>query len=140
MLRAVRCARSVTATLLVAAAGIVAPSNGAVALSAEARASASDIASWDRGYAVNGRLGYGSTALDPSLDRIGSTRSWTPGLAGFHACVTHTNHTLWCWGYNYYGEIGDRTTTNRHTPTRVGYAGNWATAAAVYANTVAPGG
>jgi alpha-tubulin suppressor-like RCC1 family protein len=27
--------------------------------------------------------------------------------------------TVWCWGYNYYGQLGDRTGTNRTTPVQV---------------------
>ncbi|HYO58536.1 MAG TPA: RCC1 domain-containing protein [Archangium sp.] len=26
------------------------------------------------------------------------------------------DNTLWTWGYNYYGQLGDRTVTHRSTP------------------------
>ena len=38
--------------------------------------------------------------------------------------------TLWTWGYNSNGQLGDGTTTNRTSPGRVGSDSDWATAAA----------
>jgi alpha-tubulin suppressor-like RCC1 family protein len=34
-------------------------------------------------------------------------------------CVLRADRTLWCMGHNYNGQLGDGTTTNRSTPTRV---------------------
>ncbi|MBK8657880.1 MAG: hypothetical protein IPN22_03125 [Bacteroidetes bacterium] len=37
-----------------------------------------------------------------------------------------TDGTLWAWGYNGYGQLGDGTATNRTTPVQIGSATNWA--------------
>jgi alpha-tubulin suppressor-like RCC1 family protein len=34
-------------------------------------------------------------------------------------CVVRADTTVWCWGRNDHGQLGDGTTTDRHTPVRV---------------------
>ena len=36
-----------------------------------------------------------------------------------HSLTLKLNGTVWAWGYNYYGQLGDGTTTSRHTPIQV---------------------
>ena len=36
-----------------------------------------------------------------------------------HFCVTTTLGDVYCWGANYYGQLGDGTTTDRSLPVRV---------------------
>jgi alpha-tubulin suppressor-like RCC1 family protein len=38
-----------------------------------------------------------------------------------HACVVAAGGELRCWGWNFYGQLGDGTTANRPTPTRVAF-------------------
>jgi hypothetical protein len=40
-------------------------------------------------------------------------------VGGDHSCARRSDGTLWCWGANYYGQLGDGTTTASHEPRRV---------------------
>ena len=41
------------------------------------------------------------------------------GHAAYHTCARKAAGTVWCWGYNNNGQIGDGTTTNAKTPVQV---------------------
>ena len=53
-------------------------------------------------------------------------------MGGSHACAILDDNSLKCWGRNEYGQLGDGTTTNRHTPTAINL-GSGRTAKAVSA-------
>ncbi|MEM0325212.1 MAG: hypothetical protein QXW35_04880 [Candidatus Aenigmatarchaeota archaeon] len=46
-----------------------------------------------------------------------TAKSIAAGL--FHNCVLLSNHSIMCWGYNWYGQLGDGTKENRYTPVPV---------------------
>jgi trimeric autotransporter adhesin len=47
---------------------------------------------------------------------------------GNHTVAVKTDGSLWAWGGNYYGQLGDgTTTTNRATPVRIGTDTRWVT-------------
>lgn len=49
---------------------------------------------------------------------------------GFHSLGIQENGTLWAWGLNDKGQLGDGTTTNRTVPTQIGTDTDWAFVAA----------
>lgn len=57
-----------------------------------------------------------------------------PGVAAgvAHVVVLTDSGTVWTWGYNASGQLGDGTTTNRMTPTWIGITGITAIAAGGY--------
>ena len=40
-------------------------------------------------------------------------------VGAVHSCAVTTEGTLWCWGFNHYGQLGDGTTTTSWTPKKV---------------------
>jgi alpha-tubulin suppressor-like RCC1 family protein len=59
------------------------------------------------------------------------TGSGTTLSAGFnYTCAIQNDHTLWCWGGNWIGQLGTGDTVGRLTPTQVGTTTNWATVSA----------
>jgi alpha-tubulin suppressor-like RCC1 family protein len=49
-----------------------------------------------------------------------------------------TDGTLWTWGQNNYGQLGDGTTTSRRSPVTVfGYGTNWCSVASIRNHTLA---
>ena len=62
----------------------------------------------------------------PVPTRIGTATDWTAISAGASTRAGSAGRgTLWCWGYNGYGRLGDGTTTDRLVPTRIGTAADW---------------
>ena len=71
-----------------------------------------------------GLLGDGSTETRAEPMPVAGDLTFR-GLsaAGFYTCGVTTNGEAYCWGKNSKGELGDGTTDDRLTPTRVGGAG-----------------
>jgi alpha-tubulin suppressor-like RCC1 family protein len=42
-----------------------------------------------------------------------------------HTCGVQTDDTLWCWGANSDGQLGDGTRTDRVVPTQIGAGTSW---------------
>jgi alpha-tubulin suppressor-like RCC1 family protein len=38
---------------------------------------------------------------------------------GYHTCAIKTDGSLWCWGGNYYGQLGDGTNESKNTPVQI---------------------
>ncbi len=51
---------------------------------------------------------------------------------GTHTLAIKTDSTLWAWGYNDSGQLGNSSSAYRYAPTQVGSASGWQTVAAGY--------
>jgi len=73
------------------------------------------------GYNVDGELGVGTTtdATSPlQVTTLGNSVSKV--AAGYsHTCATDRDGSLWCWGGNAEGEVGDGTMKTRSQPVQV---------------------
>jgi len=84
---------------------------------------------WAWGWNGFGQLGNGFTVdLDVNAtDSMCTTPMKIPSFTSVRAIATRGYHTLalkndgtvWAWGYNASGRLGDGTTTDRHSPTQV---------------------
>jgi alpha-tubulin suppressor-like RCC1 family protein len=95
---------------------------------------------WAWGYNFYGQIGNGTTALTitPVEVTAGST-NWKQVSGGrFHTAAVKTDGTLWCWGQNAYGHLGDNTSIDKTTPTQVSGGGTtWKQVAGGIRHTVA---
>ena len=91
---------------------------------------------WTWGSNSNGRLGDGTTTSRSSPGTVaGGGTTWCAIAAGRnnHSAAIKTDGTLWTWGGNGYGQLGDNTLTARSSPgTIVGGATTWKTVTAGY--------
>jgi len=70
------------------------------------------------GNNVSGQLGDGTTTERHTPDFVdGLTHGVVAVTAGaYHTCALTDTGGVKCWGYNFYGQLGDGTTTQRLTP------------------------
>jgi alpha-tubulin suppressor-like RCC1 family protein len=96
---------------------------------------------WCWGANGDGQLGDGYREPRLAPHQVGTRGDWTTvsvGGASFvggsgggderssaHTCGIRAAGELFCWGANAWGELGDGTTTDRTTPTRVGPHDDW---------------
>lgn len=99
---------------------------------------------WAWGRNDRGQIGDGSFETRPSPVRISGldgvdVASFTGGY--FHALALDTSGSVWAWGNNDSGQLGDGTTENRPLPVRVdGVSGATGIAAGGGRNEWGPGG
>ena len=80
------------------------------------------------GYNSTGAVGDGTTTVRSSLvsTAAGAGLNWKQVSGGPTAAAIKSDGTLWTWGYNSYGQLGDGTQTNRSSPgTTAGGGVNW---------------
>jgi alpha-tubulin suppressor-like RCC1 family protein len=94
---------------------------------------------WAWGRNSYGQLGDGTTTHKRSPVQIGTDNDWQfVSAAGYSRTVAvKTDGSLWAWGYNSDGQLGDGTTTNKSSPVQIGTDTDWQAVAVGYSHTVA---
>jgi alpha-tubulin suppressor-like RCC1 family protein len=87
---------------------------------------------WAWGWNSDGEVGDGtSVGLRPTPVRVGADTDWASVSAGGYFTVAlKADHSLWAWGNNGNGQLGDGTTTRRNSPAQVGTSTDWSTVSA----------
>jgi alpha-tubulin suppressor-like RCC1 family protein len=80
---------------------------------------------WAWGDNTYGQLGNGTETNQPlpvkvsNLTRVMSLATGGSSRSRSHSLALRTDGTVWAWGSNYDGQLGDGTTTGRSTPAQV---------------------
>jgi alpha-tubulin suppressor-like RCC1 family protein len=83
---------------------------------------------WMWGYAANGELGDNTrTNKSSPVQTISAGTNWKLVACGYYStCAIKTDGTLWTWGENAFGQLGDNTGTNKSSPVQTVAGGtNW---------------
>ena len=102
-----------------------------------------DGALWCWGGNISGQLGSDSISVLPTSQTSDPVQvtgtTWQSVSAGeSHTCAIMLDGTLWCWGSNTSGQLGDNTLDSKSTPVAVGTFGQtWAMVAAGVTHTCA---
>ncbi len=97
---------------------------------------------WAWGKNTFGELGDGTNVLKNSPVQIGTDTNWkevSPSMDGIYSftLAVKTDGTLWSWGSNNRGQLGDGTTVFRNYPMQVGTDTDWSTVAAGLSHSIA---
>jgi alpha-tubulin suppressor-like RCC1 family protein len=87
---------------------------------------------WGWGLNFEGQVGQPNLNTNYDIPtRIGRETNWIKfSSAHFHNLALKNDHSLWAWGLNMYGQLGDGTTNNRSAPVMIGSDRDWQTIAA----------
>ena len=84
---------------------------------------------WGAGSDAYSELGDGYHGLGysfPSFIQVGTATNWKQVAANdYFVAGLKTNGTIWTWGINTQGQLGDGTSTDHYVPVQVGTATNW---------------
>ncbi|RXR21807.1 RCC1 domain-containing protein [Flavobacterium stagni] len=82
---------------------------------------------WSWGNGQFGQLGNGVfNSATFTVTQVGTANDWVAIAAGTgFSLALKNNGTLWSWGLNSTGQLGQNNTTNLNLPTQVGIATDW---------------
>lgn len=85
---------------------------------------------WAWGSNSNGKLGKGTTlSVYSSPVQVGTDTNWSNTMAGRQTSVAvKTTGSLWAWGLNSSGQLGDGTVVAKSSPIQVGSDTSWSKA------------
>jgi len=95
---------------------------------------------WSWGFNNFAQLGLGTqgNTANPNKSQIGTDTDWKEVEAGMeYGLAIKEIGTLWAWGSNGFGMLGDGTTTTRKSPVQIGTDANWSKISAGVVNTLA---
>jgi alpha-tubulin suppressor-like RCC1 family protein len=84
-------------------------------------------------YSWGGRVGSSGFPNDSSPQQVGFEFDWKTVINSkasgptlqFHALALKRTGTLWSWGYNFNGQLGNGSNTSTTDPAQVGTSTNW---------------
>jgi alpha-tubulin suppressor-like RCC1 family protein len=82
---------------------------------------------WSWGNGQFGQLGNGVfNSATPNVTQVGTATDWLRVSAGnrFSLAIKNTG-TLWSWGWNFTGQLGNNTVVDLNLPAQVGTANDW---------------
>jgi alpha-tubulin suppressor-like RCC1 family protein len=99
----------------------------------------SDGTLWAWGDNTYGQLGDGTNTRrsTPTQESTGAANWSAISGGGEHTVALKSDGTLWAWGRNHNGQLGDGTTAEKYTPTQIRSETNWTAIAATALRTVA---
>jgi alpha-tubulin suppressor-like RCC1 family protein len=94
---------------------------------------------WTWGYDNSGGLGSngGGNRNSPQTTIAGGSNWKEIACGGIHTTAIKTDGTLWSWGNNDYGQVGDGTIVTRSSPVQIGLGTDWKKVSCSYGSSYA---